>query len=295
MNDLSNGCIIVEAVVLCMKQETFIYYWLHTMCKFQLAAPQKSRRMYLITDDGFTLHLTINLLVLISLIAVCISYQPLHNISLDIYYSIKEYMLQLCSQFAWWTLLGLLSSSCCAIQILLNALSFGCAGFNNVLGQIRPTFVALTIVSQFSSWYVLIVYSITYQQWRVTATSTVLSLVLTLLPEMLDWQTNKREERMIRNLKDYSTIKLQFKLSTLGCSSCVSTVSKVLDGIHGVVQHTVILENGTAEIVLDKSLLGMSEDTADVSTNDLWKAIANQLVEAGFPVDGLVEDSKKGN
>ena len=78
----------------------------------------------------------------------------------------------------------------------------------------RPTFVALTIVAQFSSWYVLIVYSITYQQWRVTATSTVLSVVLTLLPEMLDWQTNKREERKIRNLKDYSTIKLQFKLST---------------------------------------------------------------------------------
>ena len=204
-------------------------------------------------------------------------------------------MLQLCSQFAWWTLLGLLSSSCCAIQILLNALSFGCAGFNNVLGQIRPTFVALTIVSQFSSWYVLIVYSVTYQQWRVTATSTVLSLVLTLLPEMLDWQTTKREERKIRYLKDYNTIKLQFALSTLGCSSCVSTVSKVLDGIHGVVQHTVILENGTAEIVLDKYLLGMSEDTADVSTNDLWKAIADQLVEAGFPVDGLVEDSKKGN
>ncbi|KAL6063341.1 Mercuric transport protein MerT [Balamuthia mandrillaris] len=33
---------------------------------------------------------------------------------------------------------GLLASSCCVVQLLLNALSFGCAGFNTVLEPYRP-------------------------------------------------------------------------------------------------------------------------------------------------------------
>ena len=33
---------------------------------------------------------------------------------------------------------GLLSSSCCLLQILLNFLSLGCAGFNKLLGPLRP-------------------------------------------------------------------------------------------------------------------------------------------------------------
>jgi hypothetical protein len=39
---------------------------------------------------------------------------------------------------------GLLSSSCCAVQLALNALSLGCAGFA-VLDKLRPAFLALTV------------------------------------------------------------------------------------------------------------------------------------------------------
>ncbi|KAK9840601.1 hypothetical protein WJX81_003915 [Elliptochloris bilobata] len=38
---------------------------------------------------------------------------------------------------------GLLSSSCCVLQLFLNALSFGCAGFS-LLTPYRPLFLALT-------------------------------------------------------------------------------------------------------------------------------------------------------
>ena len=44
----------------------------------------------------------------------------------------------------WWAALSLLSSSCCALQLLLNAFSLGCAGFNTYLGPLRPFFLALT-------------------------------------------------------------------------------------------------------------------------------------------------------
>eukprot|EP00957_Ditylum_brightwellii_P175711 13378838-Ditylum_brightwellii.AAC.1 len=74
-------------------------------------------------------------------------------------------------RWAWWSLLGLLSSSCCALQILLNLLSFGCAGFNTALGPLRPTFLALTVAVQISAWSVA--YSRPWQ-WAPTALSTAL-------------------------------------------------------------------------------------------------------------------------
>eukprot|EP00571_Detonula_confervacea_P007741 CAMPEP_0172326768 /NCGR_PEP_ID=MMETSP1058-20130122/57525_1 /TAXON_ID=83371 /ORGANISM="Detonula confervacea, Strain CCMP 353" /LENGTH=233 /DNA_ID=CAMNT_0013043633 /DNA_START=354 /DNA_END=1055 /DNA_ORIENTATION=- len=230
----------------------------------------------------------------------------------------KECMMQIANEMAWWSILGLLSSSCCAIQIVLNALSFGCAGFNNFLGPVRPTFVALTIVAQISSWYVAYSYSTRRNQWRFTVMSSLLSVVLTLLPEALAWQTVKRErlrqQTPTNSEKEWNhsllnedtadttvcgttTTTLQFQLSTMGCSSCVSTVSKVLDGIDGAIRHTVTLEDGIAGIVLDnESSVHRHEKIGHpagvVSMHDtLWNDIADQLHAAGFPVD--ICDSKK--
>ena len=55
-----------------------------------------------------------------------------------------------------WSALGLLGSSCCAIQVVLHLFSFGCAGFNSVLGPLRAPFVALTLVVQAALWSFLL-------------------------------------------------------------------------------------------------------------------------------------------
>lgn len=50
------------------------------------------------------------------------------------------------------TLGGLLSSSCCTVQLVLNSLSLGCAGFA-VLDRLRPFFLALTFSSlAYKTW-----------------------------------------------------------------------------------------------------------------------------------------------
>lgn len=50
------------------------------------------------------------------------------------------------------TLGGLLSSSCCTVQLVLNSLSLGCAGFA-VLDRLRPLFLALTFSSlAYKTW-----------------------------------------------------------------------------------------------------------------------------------------------
>ncbi|KAF9581959.1 hypothetical protein BGW38_000836, partial [Lunasporangiospora selenospora] len=72
---------------------------------------------------------------------------------------------------------GLLSSSCCIIQLALNLFSIGCAGFS-VLTPLRPLFLGLTLL--------LVVYTITAYRWSSrTALTLLIVLPLTFSPEMV--------------------------------------------------------------------------------------------------------------
>lgn len=226
-------------------------------------------------------------------VVACSANRYLHDFFLDAYHDIKDHLMQTASEMAWWSILGLLSSSCCAVQLLLNALAFGCAGFNSVLGPVRPTFVAMTIVAQASSWYVA--YSRPYQ-WKTTLSMTLLSLFFTLLPEALACQTARRARLrqtlqigvQSRDKDGFGVIHLRLHLSTMGCSSCVATVSKVLSGIQEVLRHQVTLEDGSVDVVLDEALSRrrVGSGTSKVSMHALLsKDIADRLLAAGFPVD----------
>ena len=239
------------------------------------------KQQYLMTDDGFGSHLTASLAAIAAVIAGCVYVQPLHNVSIKLYYALNDAMMRTTNRVVMWSLLGLLSSSCCAIQIVLNALSFGCAGFNTVLGPIRPTSVALTIALQISSWYLGYLQP---HQWRPIAASTLLCAFLTFLPEMLAWRTASRPKMRMRltegdfdDLQLDKSVALNFRLGTMGCASCVSTVSGVFDSMKGVVSYNVSLEDGLAEVVL--------EDPNNEDNDSLWRGIAQKLEAAGFPAE----------
>lgn len=147
-------------------------------------------------------------------------------------------------------------------------------------------------------------------QWGVTAGSTALSSVLTLLPELLAWRATKREQTRQEQLQDAQFlfnennmemrdsnacscgIRLQFRLGTMGCASCVSTVSILLDGLEGVIGHKVLLEDGLAEVILVDLSANIEESSTDTKHDILWKDIAAKLEAAGFPAES-VDDSKK--
>ena len=48
----------------------------------------------------------------------------------EMYDTVQWELIDAAESYSLWFLMGLFSSSCCLIQIGLNALSFGCAGFN---------------------------------------------------------------------------------------------------------------------------------------------------------------------
>ncbi|KAF9081247.1 hypothetical protein BGX23_001103 [Mortierella sp. AD031] len=73
--------------------------------------------------------------------------------------------------------LGLLSSSCCLIQLALNLLSVGCAGFS-VLTPYRPLFLATSSL--------LVLFTVYKYRWSSrTALTLALVLTLTTTPEMV--------------------------------------------------------------------------------------------------------------
>lgn len=111
-------------------------------------------KLHLVTDAGFVRTTVLCFAVEVAVLFAAYSYPPLRYWANETYEEVKLKMLGAAHSMAWWSLLGLLSSSCCVLQIILNAFSFGCAGFNTLLGPVRPPCIAFTFIAQGVSWYV---------------------------------------------------------------------------------------------------------------------------------------------
>ena len=169
--------------------------------------------------------------------------------------------------------LGLLASSCCALQLFLGAFSFGCAGFNTVLGPIRPQLLALTCAVQAWMWHEALF------DGRFEAHSCVVSsalcAALALLPELLAW----RLERSSSAERPLRAISLDFKIEGMGCIACATTVSEVVRVACGKeATINVDLDAATLRIVAERR---GAEGGAEAGA--LSKSLAAELAKAGFP------------
>ena len=257
--------------------------------------PTKSQ--YLITDEGFPSALVLNLMIMVAAIGIVYLRRPYREYAVNAYFAVNERLMVIANRYAWWSMLGLLSSSCCALQILLNAVSLGCSGINNILGPCRPTLLAFTIISITVSWAVA--WSRPFQ-WRSTALSTSFSGFLALLPELVDLRTRRKaQRRRLRQALDDGRLDdlllhpdnngngrtvLRFHIPTLGCASCVSTVSSLLDGLQiekvQVINHCVIFEESLVEVEVS-----LSDD--NTTNHDVWDKVSSEFASAGFPAKSV--------
>ena len=255
-----------------------------------------TKRQYLITDEGFSSALVLNLMIMVAAMGIVYLRRPYREYAVNAYFAINERLMAIANRYAWWSMLGLLSSSCCALQILLNAVSLGCSGINNILGPCRPTLLAFTIISITVSWAVA--WSRPFQ-WRSTGLSTSFSGFLALLPELVDLHTrSKAHRRRLRQALDDGRLDdlllrpdngngwtvLQFHIPTLGCASCVSTVSSLLDGLQiekvQVINHRVIFEESLVEVEVS-----LSDD--NTTNHDVWDKVSREFASAGFPAKSV--------
>jgi copper chaperone CopZ len=173
--------------------------------------------------------------------------------------------------------LPLLSSSCCAIQLLINALSgWGCAGFNSILGPVRPILLSLLL---FSTWKLSSKRPIGW---------TILSLFLAFLPELVHIfnliKTNQWKKRQISfQNNDVVTAKLQLQIPGMGCVACVNKIDASIRQCKSatrIVQEKSWLnapemgKGGMAELIISAS--------SDEEVDGIVKSVISAIREAGF-------------
>lgn len=176
--------------------------------------------------------------------------------------------------------LPLLSSSCCAIQLLINALSgWGCAGFNTYLGPVRPLLLTFLL---FSTWTLIPHRSLGW---------TVLSLGLAFLPEIVDVWNRIREYQWNQGGKDgsgdiltsSSTTKIKLDVPGMGCVACINKIGSSLASCK--TKETIM--EGRTWLNEDGLKGGKVELTipSDTSKEDIDKIVAevsNAMKDAGF-------------
>jgi copper chaperone CopZ len=178
--------------------------------------------------------------------------------------------------------LPLLASACCLIQLALNLLAVGCAGFNTYLGPLRPYFLSLLIVTSI-------------KQPSLHWTSTLLRGSIALLPEVVDW-VNRKYSQLTTSRTRKSQLNVQATMEvaipTMGCVACINTIQGAIGKLPGVTNVQASLlplgqKGGTATV---KLAADSSDDMVDLVTD-----VLESLDRAGFAeaeVVGMREKNK---
>lgn len=242
------------------------------------------KRAYLITDRGFVKRFAGSLLLLSA-----VAHLPHMR-------SITSGFQVLAKRLEWWSALGLLSSSCCALQLFLNLFSVGCAGFNTVLGPVRPYALALTVMLQASAWRS----DLASRSRSLLIISTILCTALSLLPEVLHLWVKSGGRRLMQppassnslasskveplgstsgSSEAYEGKELVLNIKGMGCTACTAKVKGALEAVPGVASCAVTLESSSA-------LLELEAGWSDVG---ITKHVVEALEQAGF--SGAVSDA----
>ena len=186
--------------------------------------------------------------------------------------------------------LPLLSSSCCLLQLIINALvgAGGCAGFNTLLGPLRPLFLSL----------------LAYLNWSVRPplNQGILRLSLALLPEAVhlwnQWLVLHWQQRNNFKTNDTTAIwaTVEVEIPTMGCVACVNKIDmslrqsapdKILDATSWLDPQKE--KGGRARLQL---ALESREEL-----NSMNELILRQIHDAGFPGSHVVhihvQDNKR--
>lgn len=229
-------------------------------------------KAYLIWDAGFQ-WCFLSSLVAIGGGGLCAWRTPALQLWLwGLYQDVLFRLMEGASRMAWWSVIGLLSSSCCALQLMLNALNFGCVGFNTRLGPLRPFFCAVTVCCQAVVWYTA--YDKAFQRVYV-ACSTAVVTFLTLLPELTACWVQRTAVAAGQN--DGAAVarsRAVLALEGMGCAACTKKVAEVLDKVTSVRTREISLEAKEVRITLSCEV----EDT-----RKLLLELAAKLRDVGFP------------
>ena len=218
---------------------------------------------------------------------------------ISLYLWSQEMTLTTAHRYALWSVVGLLSSSCCALQLLLNALSMGCAGWN-ALGPYRPFFLSLTMYLQVGAWYAKsFLQSASVNQSTTRVGMTLWVILLSLSPEILVFWNyvfhNFQKNECQRLSSEDAPRKLHFRMDSVGCAACLTSVHHVMESFvkrGGISKSSQATHDEACPAILDYAIMfeesrltvTIAQSTIDKSgSRRTQSAILQALEDAGFP------------
>jgi hypothetical protein len=121
--------------------------------------------------------------------------------------------------------LPLLSSACCAIQLIINAVAAGgCAGFNKRLGPLRPYFLSILAYATVAS----------YDRSILWLRGTLIRWTIALLPEIVHFWNVGVGRRLQKSTSQQSlsdnTVEavIEMTVPSMGCVACVQKIDSSL-------------------------------------------------------------------
>ena len=235
------------------------------------------KKEHLIWEPGFARRFFLSLAVCAAVLLAAAHSQEAWLQGMVFQARLTGWLMWLSHRMEWWSVIGLLSSSCCALQLLLNVFSFGCAGFNTWLGPLRPLMLAITVCLQASMWRV----ALTGRGERLllsAAGATALTASLSFLPELLHLYIHRHERSAGAAAAAAAGAEICFRVEGMGCTACTAKVQRTVEALPGVAGCSVQLEGGKAKVRLDE-VAAVDARMAGA----LQRSVAAALKEVGFP------------
>ena len=241
------------------------------------------KKEHLIWEPGFARRFFLSLAVCAAVLLAAKHSQEAWLQGMVFQARLTGWLMWLSHRMEWWSVIGLLSSSCCALQLLFNVFSLGCAGFNTWLGPLRPLMLAITVSLQASMWRV----ALTGRGERLllsAAGATALTASLSLLPELLHLHIHRHDASVERSAAAAAAAaaaagaEMCFRVEGMGCTACSAKVQSTVEALPGVAGCSVQLEGGKAKVRLDE-VAAVDARMAGA----LQRSVAAALKEAGFP------------
>lgn len=229
----------------------------------------------LVTSPGFARAYAVNLALLMGLLQLPV----VQRAALGVAHVAQHRVRSLVESLALWSAIALLSSSCCAIQLVVNVLfSAGCLGVNSVLGPMRPTLLAMHTVAQSWAW-VRAARAPNPHALAVTAVSSVVSGAITFMPEMLSMAAGR--SRRPSTLDQDAIVEIGLRVPTAGCEACAAKIRSAVGS------HALSTRVQGVDVLLDDAIavVTMSAADSDVDPAADAAALAEAVTRAGLPCE----------
>ena len=210
-----------------------------------------ARGAYLLWSPGFGRALVLSAELEVVLVAVVTRVPALREAGGDLLNTAQLFLLDSAHALAWWSVIALLASACCVVQLLLAAASLGCSGLNSVLGPARPALLCTTALLQVASWHVVI--HTKPSQAPSVALSTAATLLLSFSPEILALLAARRGAPPHRSSAQVRTL----VLAKVSCAVCEAKVRRIAEAHAAVRRCDVDIDAATATLELADTLAGM--------------------------------------